>query len=465
MRLINALRLDPQTRLALVGAGGKTSALFRLAKEFLDDGQWARGASPGGKCVLLTATTHLAIEQTRLADRYFPIHSLEDLEIAARQELSGVVLFTGPQVENERVAGLSEPVLEHLFALAEARRLPLLVEADGSRRLPLKAPAAHEPLIPAWARTVVVVAGLSALGKPLTWEWVHRPEIFAQLAEQSPGEVITPECMVKVLTSPQGGLKGVPPAARRIALLNQADTLERQAAASQIARRLLGDFHAAAITVLSPPARELREPETAVDGVQAVYEPIAGVVLAAGGSSRLGRPKQLLPWRGKPFVWHVAQTALRAGLSPVIVVTGFAADETASALQGLPVSLAFNPSWQEGQGASVAAGVKTLPEWVGGAVFLLADQPQIPTELVASLVEMHTKTLSPVIAPLAQGQRGNPALFDRVTFDDLRSLSGEAGGRALFSKYGVTWLPWLDSSILLDVDTEEDYRRLLEWGA
>jgi molybdenum cofactor cytidylyltransferase len=161
----------------------------------------------------------------------------------------------------------------------------------------------------------------------------------------------------------------------------------------------------------------------------------------------------------------VAQTALQAGLSPVIVVTGFAADETASAVRGLPVSLVFNPSWQDGQGTSVAAGVEALPEQSGGAVFLLADQPQIPAELIASLVEMHAKTLAPILAPLVQGQRGNPVLFDRLTFDDLRSLSGESGGRLLFSKYKVTWLPWLDGNILLDVDTEEDYQRLLEWGS
>ncbi len=463
MRLMHALRLDPQTRLALVGAGGKTSALFRLAKEFL--GGVLRGASPGDRCVFLTATTHLAVEQTRLADHYFPIHSFEDLEAAARRELSGVVLFTGPPVENERVAGLGEPALEHLLVLAEARRLPLLVEADGSRRLPLKAPADHEPQIPAWARTVVVAAGLSALGKPLTGEWVHRPEIFARLAGQSPGEIITPQCIANVLVNPQGGLKGIPFGARRIALLNQADTLERQATAGQIALSLLDAFHAVAIAALSPPTRGASTPETEESEVQAVYEPIAGVVLAAGASSRLGRPKQLLPWRGEPFVRHVAQTALQAGLSPVIVVTGFAADETASAVRGLPVSLVFNPSWQDGQGTSVAAGVRALPEQTGGAVFLLADQPQIPAELVTSLVELHAKTLAPILAPLVQGQRGNPVVFDRLTFDDLRSLSGEAGGRLLFSKYEVTWLPWLDGSILLDVDTEEDYQRLLEWGA
>lgn len=457
MRLINALRLDPQPRLALVGAGGKTTTLFRLARELFVGDQ-----RPG--CVLLTATTHLAVEQTKLADRYFPIYSIEELETAARQGLSGVVLFTGPRVENERVAGISELALERLFALAEARRLPLLVEADGSRRLPLKAPASHEPLIPPWARTVVVVAGLSALGNPLTAEWVHRPERFAQLAGQSLGEIITPQCIEKVLVSPQGGLKGIPSGARRIALLNQADTLERQAAASQLAQHLLDAYYAAVIAALSPPM-EVSGSETAGGAVQAVYEPVAGVVLAAGASSRLGQPKQLLTWRGKPFVRQVAQTALQAGLSPVIVVTGFAADETASAVQDLPVSLTFNSSWQEGQGTSVAAGADALPEKTGGAVFLLADQPQIPVELIASLVEMHAKTLAPILAPLVQGQRGNPVLFDRLTFDDLRSLKGEAGGRVLFSKYKVTWLPWLDSSILLDVDTEADYQRLLEWGA
>jgi molybdenum cofactor cytidylyltransferase len=81
--------------------------------------------------------------------------------------------------------------------------------------------------------------------------------------------------------------------------------------------------------------------------------------------------------------------------------------------------------------------------------------------VLRSLVELHRQTLAPVVAPLVGGQRGNPVLFDRVTFASLARLQGEAGGRALFSRYPPLWLPWHDTSLLLDVDTEEDYRRLL----
>jgi molybdenum cofactor cytidylyltransferase len=92
---------------------------------------------------------------------------------------------------------------------------------------------------------------------------------------------------------------------------------------------------------------------------------------------------------------------------------------------------------------------------------LLADQPQIPADLIASLVETHAATLSPLVAPLVQGQRANPVLLDRITFTDLLSLSGDQGGRALFARYPVEWVPWHDAAILDDIDTPEDYQQLL----
>ena len=93
---------------------------------------------------------------------------------------------------------------------------------------------------------------------------------------------------------------------------------------------------------------------------------------------------------------------------------------------------------------------------------VLADQPQIPVPLIRALVESHAQGLKPITGPLIDGQRGNPVLFDRITFDDLLSLSGEVGGRKLFSKYSVNWISWLDPAALFDVDTPEDYVNLLE---
>jgi len=134
-----------------------------------------------------------------------------------------------------------------------------------------------------------------------------------------------------------------------------------------------------------------------------------------------------------------------------------------AALDGLPVVLTHNPDWNAGQSQSVVAGVSALPKAAGAAIFLLADQPQVPIGLIWGLVEHHAQSLSPVIAPLVDGRRSNPVLFDRVTFPDLSGLTGDVGGRVLFSRYPVSWLPWFDARVALDVDTAGDYASLLEY--
>lgn len=100
-------------------------------------------------------------------------------------------------------------------------------------------------------------------------------------------------------------------------------------------------------------------------------------------------------------------------------------------------------------------------EGVGSCIFLLADQPQIPVEVIRALKEKHSQTLSPIIAPLVlEERRANPVLFDKVTFSDLLQLSGDVGGRAIFDKHKVDYLPWHDDILIFDVDTPEDYERL-----
>lgn len=449
LRLVGPGREHPAPRLALTGAGGKTSALFRLGRELLHDPAVGSPAS-----VLLTASTHLSFAQFSLADHAFIIERADDLRMVEESLPEGTVLLIGPEVEPERMRGLDAASLDRLGRLAEARGLPLLVEADGSRRRPLKAPAAHEPPVPAWVNIVAVVAGLRGLGQPLDDEWVHRAEIFAALSGLPLGETVTSQALARVLVHPAGGLKGIPAGARRAALLNAADTAELQAAAGGLAEQLLGAYHAVLVARLGSAFGE--EP------VLSVYEPIAGVVLAAGESQRLGRPKQLLEWRGEPLVRHVARTALASGLSEVVVVTGAAGQAVSAALEGLPVKTVYNPDWAAGQSTSLVTGLRSLSKDPGGVLFFLADQPQVPPTLVRSLVNLHRRTLAPLVAPQADGLRANPVLFDRVTFPDLLATTGDTGGRALFARFRPEWLPWHDASLLLDVDTEDDYRRLLE---
>ena len=190
-------------------------------------------------------------------------------------------------------------------------------------------------------------------------------------------------------------------------------------------------------------------------------ESVAGIILAAGASQRMGQPKPLLLWRGKPFICHVARTALDAGLAPVVIVIGAHADEVRSALADLPVEIVYNPNWAEGQSTSVQAGLQALPPETTAAIFLLADQPRIPVELVRALMARHAQTQPPIVAPMIEGRRGNPVLFDYSVFPDLMSLQGDAGGRLIFSRYPAAHVPWHDPNLLLDVDTLEDYERLL----
>ena len=378
----------------------------------------------------------------------------------------GVNLFTGALSEGDRTAGLGQQLMDRVRELADKHQVPLLIEADGARRKPLKAPADHEPAIPAWVDTTAVVCGLAGLGHPLSLQWVHRTQRFAELSGLSPGETIGVDHLVKVLLHPEGGLKGVPTGARPVVILNQAGTPELKAAAGRMSSRLLEGFHAVIVSSYNASWDVSLDPTIMISDlnyhpVAAVFEPVAGIILAAGESSRFGKPKQLLDWDGEPIVRRVARIALQSAFSEVVVVSGAHADLVHGVLSDLPVTIVHNREWRAGQSSSVQVAMQALRENIGAAVFLLADQPLITPTLVRSLIELHARTLSPIVAPLVDDHRGNPVLFDRVTFSDLIALKGDTGGRAIFSRYPITWLPWFDRNTQLDIDTPQDYQHLL----
>jgi len=294
------------------------------------------------------------------------------------------------------------------------------------------------------------LAGLTGLRKSLDETNVHRPEIFSALSHREVGGVIEVDDLVRVLIHPDGGLKGIPPDARKAALLNQVDTDTDYINGLRVANSLLPHFDSVALTSLKE------------NLIYRVIEPTAGIILAGGESSRFGQPKMLLEWRGKPLIRHTVETALKAGLSPVIVVTGAVDEPIREALRGLDVVIRHNTQWQAGQSTSVGEGIRTLPKNIGSALFLLADQPYVTSEVIQALRQLHEKTLSPIIAPRVAGRRANPVLFDQVTFHDLLGLSGDTGGRALFTQYLVEYLDWSDQRLRFDIDTIEDYHRLLE---
>ena len=468
LTLARALRVGSAPCIAFIGAGGKTTALFQLARQL-----------PGP--VIVTATSHLGVWQTELADRHIITEIPEPIE-QLEHGLSGVLLITG-EIDGDRTKPVDKMLLEWIHQFCNYHSIPLLIEADGSRQKPLKAWAEHEPAVPSFVKYVVQVMGLSSIGKPLNDQNVHRPEIVSRITGQPAGQIITADIITRLLLHQEAGLKNIPSQASRVVLLNQADTSELQSVARGMTGSLLSHYDAVIISKLTDAQ------------IFAVHERVAGVILAAGGSKRFGQPKQLLDWHGQPFVRAVAKTALEAGLSPVLVVIGANSSSVEAAVQDLDVHVVHNDDWQSGQGSSIRAGIAAIQppprplmgvrqiqqvksSWeitepavgfaggaqqraVGGAIFLLTDQPQVTASVLQALVEKHAEGLHPIVAPMVIDQRANPVLFDRSTFQDLAAIEGDVGGRAIFHKHRVEYLPWHDDRLLLDVDTPEMYQRLI----
>ncbi|HEX4708604.1 MAG TPA: nucleotidyltransferase family protein, partial [Candidatus Udaeobacter sp.] len=161
---------------------------------------------------------------------------------------------------------------------------------------------------------------------------------------------------------------------------------------------------------------------------------IASVILAAGESSRLGQPKQLLEFRGKTLVRRAVEAAIEANCSPVIVVTGDAHAEVKNALAAANTILVQNSQWTQGVGTSIRVGIQHLIDnapGVDAAVLLVCDQPFVDCDLVRGLIAMHSETGKPIVASAYADTLGVPALFDRSIFQELLRLDGHLGAKTI----------------------------------
>lgn len=190
---------------------------------------------------------------------------------------------------------------------------------------------------------------------------------------------------------------------------------------------------------------------------------IGAVLLAAGESARMGRPKQLLAYQGKTLLRHAVETALSLPNAAVVVVLGAHAEQIRPELDGLPVRIAENPDWRGGMGFSLRTGLSALlaayPD-ASAALFLLCDQPHITPELLR-LLEAEWRRGANLAACQYETRRGVPAIFDAALFPELLALQGAEGARQVLAQHAseVSAIPFPEGAI--DVDRPEDYTALL----
>ncbi len=461
MFLTHALRLSPTPAalevVAFTGAGGKSAALFRLAGEIVAAGQR----------VVTTTTTRIAAEQIAQA----PVHLLiRDGQIdwsALEQALNShghCLLLSDDQPP--KATGVDPRLVDELARHAEQLNLAaILVEADGSARRPVKAPAAHEPVIPDATTLLVPVLGLDAIGLPLGEPHIHRPELLRGLlgiadpATAAPAARFTPEMAARLLLHPAGGQKGCPPATRILPLLNKADSPTRLLAGRLIAHRLAVSGQPSLLSAVGAPE---------MGSVQERWGPTAAVVLAAGGASRMGSPKQLLEIDGEALVERAARLALASGASEALVITGAYGEQVQAALAavqaeaGPRLRLVHNPAWESGQASSIHAAVGALADGCQAALFFPVDQPNLPVALLRRLWQPWRAGSDRVATGVDGAVRGAPAIFDRRYFSEMLALRGDQGARPLL-RIAASEVATIatDAVALADVDTPDDWETLV----
>ena len=187
------------------------------------------------------------------------------------------------------------------------------------------------------------------------------------------------------------------------------------------------------------------------------------LILAAGNSSRLGEPKQLLTYNGKSLITNVVEAAITAISSPVAVVTGAHSEQILPKLFHLPTTIIHNDNWQEGMASSIRMGLtefNRLNPHLQGVIISVSDQPFVSSELFQALIETAESTGKGIVASFYDDIAGTPVLYQKKYNDSLMGLKGAEGAKKLIKQFAgdVASVPFPLGGI--DIDTQEDYRKL-----
>jgi molybdenum cofactor cytidylyltransferase len=443
MKLRQALNVQRGDVVAFTGAGGKTSALFRLSRELAAEG-WR---------VLCTTTTRIAEEELTNAYSQLAVSedSLRPMAISRLLSAHGSV-FLHTHIDSGNVIGLSPSVINALTDSVDSD--VILIEADGSQRLPFKAPYAHEPIIPPCTTLVVPTAGYDVIGQPLDAEHVYNPEAMIERYGYLGGDLIKAPWVASVLRDEELGLKNTPDHARVVALLNKVPYTKSHRLRARVVSKLI--------------LRQNRINAVAIGSVQEMtpvlesQRRVGAVVLAAGMSSRMGQMKVLLPWEGnRPIIRVIADRLKRMRMDDIVIVTGHMAEQVRDALEKEPVRFVHNKEYREGDMlSSLQTGLRALGPEISAALVVLGDQPQLDNRIVLQVMNAYAEGRGTIVAPSYQQRRGHPILLDRMYWPEILELPRGAAPRDVINAHAdqIYYVNVETDSILRDIDTPADYQ-------
>ena len=385
------IRLPEHAVISVTGAGGKTSLVFA----------WARELAAAGKSVIITTTTHM----------YRP----------ERMEEDGISIVVSDDPERpDKVMAPPADILDSLRETADV----VLIEADGSRRMPLKWPAEWEPVIPDYTDYTVCVAGLSALGRK-TSEVVYRAD---ELPDRFRRDTVDMNLIHAVISSRDGGQKGVRGEFR--VFMNQVDDdIDRLASAYRLQQIF------AVMGIQSAWGTLLEEPKIAV------------ILEAAGNSSRFGSNKLLhVMDDGRPMISSILDAVSPLDVYKKVLVTQY--DEVAAMAPEFDVVINDRPDL--GISRSMQLGLHAGGD-ADAYMFCVCDQPGLSTTTIERLIEAYKKGTAGIVSLAWQGKMCNPKIFSSRYKEELMRLSGDTGGRQIISSHR-------DDILLIEAESEDEVR-------
>lgn len=334
----------------------------------------------------------------------------------------------------------------------------IIVEADGSARKPIKGYASYEPVFPTRSDLLIPVLGIEAIGRPVNPDNVHRSDAFCKLTGALPDQPLTVshfvKCLLHMIDLGRSGAPGTPV----LPLVNKVDRV----AGADLIREIVAEIADMAGKVCFTSLKDNNP-------VRFIYHAGMGergfgfsiVVLAAGGSVRMGRSKLSLELQGKTLLENALLPIGQTGIKDVVVVLS----EENEQLKDLVPSgyhIVVNRQSREGISTSLKAGLAVVDPCSQGVFFALGDQPFVAAEVYAKLMAYHRRKLPLITWPVHHGKRGNPVLFDRRLWPELMRTRGDEGGKQLIAATPETELGQVnveDAGVLIDIDTPEEYEK------
>ncbi|MEG0371291.1 MAG: selenium cofactor biosynthesis protein YqeC [Clostridium sp.] len=420
--------IEEKYMISFVGGGGKTSLMFSLANQLQRFGS-----------DLVTTTTKIFCPKE---DEYSALYLLDSVRIEDIDPIKNKITVIGQNINNDnKIIGLPKEVLDTIHGKGVFDFI--LVEADGAKGKPIKAPNVTEPIIPDKTNINIGVMGVDALDEDIS-SICFRYEIFSSITQNT--TKVDDESVISLINHPLGLFKGTPETCKRYLVINKCDNNQKIKRGRDLLKKVICKTQVDKVFVSS----------IHKGNFQSESLNVCGIVMASGMSKRMGQNKLIMKIENKSMIKRVTSQCVNSHLRDVIVV--YNEDIVLRQVCSLPIKTAHNLSPEMGQSMSIKVGLKSISDDYDGYMFLVGDQPFIDSKLINKLLNRFEMDKKSIVIPCYRDDKGTPVIFPSLYKKDLICIQGDSGGREIIKHCeNISKVLIEDKNKGMDIDTIEEY--------